>query len=307
MKQTANSFFIGDTPKGSVSALPRAGGRGLSASILHRIAAANESLEHATARLIRLADLAYGARDFEALRELSEALAALPFAAAQRAATYFRAVTLKRAGHLDSAASLLATVNAPRALLTLGTVEECRGNYAEAARLHVEAMRAGRNLDPFTVAGAAIQLATIRGIEGDHAGSLYAFQNIGPLVWAVARHHPSLWPILQNSIAVELAELGRSAEARAAIAVALASPIAQAYPEFEATAAEIRQAQPQRIAVVVVEPQQDDEPTAPAPSLVIDTSEPPRLHRFIIQPYARAQSESITARPAVTVRSASRQ
>jgi hypothetical protein len=47
--------------------------------------------------LIQLADLAYGARDYEALRQLSDALDALPFAPAKRAASYYKAVLLKRA------------------------------------------------------------------------------------------------------------------------------------------------------------------------------------------------------------------
>src|SRR4051794_31892607 len=91
MNKTTNGFFIGDTPKGSVIALPEKAGGELSRGILQRIAIANETFEQATARLIRLADLAYGARDYDGLQELSGALAAIPFTVAQRAAA-----TIKR-------------------------------------------------------------------------------------------------------------------------------------------------------------------------------------------------------------------
>jgi hypothetical protein len=241
------------------TALPeQAGGRELSASIVHAIASRQESFTTATRRLIQLADLAYGARDYDVLKEISQALQAIPYAPAQRAASYYQAVLLKRAGQIDAAAAILSTISAPRALLTLGTIEECKGNWTEAARLHVEAMRAGRGVDPFAVAGAVIQLATIRAIAGDHAGALHAFQSIGPLVRAAAPSQPSLNPIWHNAVAVELAALGRADEARAAIAIALASPIADAYPEFEQTAAELRRAEPARVAVVVVEPQREE-------------------------------------------------
>jgi tetratricopeptide (TPR) repeat protein len=237
-----------------MTALPIARAGELSTgAILHRIAAANESFEQATRRLLQLADLAYGQRDYEAMRELSEALAAIPFAPAQRAASYYQAVLLKRAGLFDAAALMLAPISAPRALLTLGTIEENRGNWTEAARLHVEAMSAGRDVDPFTVAGAQMQLATIRSIEGDHAGALHAFQSMWPLLRIAARSHPYLFPLWHNAVAVELGALGRADEARAAVAIALASPVADSYPEWQETAAELRE--PERVAVVVVEPQ----------------------------------------------------
>ena len=284
------TFFIGKSPRGSSTALPesRTGGRELSERILTTIATANETLERTAAKLIRLAELAYGVRDYDRLKAITDALLSVPFAAAQRAGTYYQAVTLKRAGELGKAADLLAALHAPRALLTLGTIEESRGNFAEATRYHVEAMRASRSRDAFTFAGAAMQLATLQAIEGDHAGSLHAFQSIGPLVRAVAITSPYLYPAWCNALAVELAEVGRGNEARAVIAVALASPIAERYPEIAETAREIAQAQPTRVAVVVVEPQQEDAETTEAAPVTINVhSEPPRRHRFTYSTRAR--------------------
>ena len=121
-----------------------------------------------------------------------------------------------------------------------------------------------------------MELAIIRSVEGDHAGSLQAFRSLWPVVRVAARQHPQLFAAYHNALAVELSELGHRDEARAAISVALASPIAHAYPEFQATAAEIAQAQPQRIAVVVIELPQEEGETITASALVTATSEPPR-------------------------------
>jgi tetratricopeptide (TPR) repeat protein len=282
-------FIVGKSPRGSVvSALPdKAGGRELSERILTALATANDSLERATAKLIRLAELAYGARRFDELKAIRDALQAIPFAPAQRAGNYYQAVLMMRAGELDRAASILAPISAPRALLTLGAIEEYRGNIAEAARLHFEAMRAGRNVDPFTFAGAAIKLATAQAIEGDHAGSLDAIQSLAPFIRAIATRHPAMHALWHNALAVELAEVGRRAEARAAVEVALASPIAHAYPEFQETAAEIRQAEAARVAVVVVAPPQEDgETTEARETLPIGSRGSPRRHHFTIQPNA---------------------
>ena len=271
------------------TALPesRAGGRELSERILTTIAKANETLEQATRKLIRLAELAYGQRDYEGLRAITEALQAIPYAAAQRAGMYYQAVLLKRVGDLDRAAELLATINAPRALHTLATIYECKGEWAEATRLHVESIRAARDVDLFTLASAGLQLATVRAIEGDHAASLQAFHALWPVLRVAAQFHPHLFTFWHNAVAVELSELGRFHEARRAIAIAQASPLAHRYPEIAETAREIAQAQPTRVAGVVVEPQQEDaETTEATPVTITVQSAPPRRHRFIRQSYA---------------------
>jgi hypothetical protein len=268
-----NLFIVGETPKGSCIALPVKAGGELSSGILSAIALANESFTQATARLIRLADLAYGQRDYESLGAIASALQSIPFKPAQNAATYYQAVLLNRAGDLDAAASLLADLHAPRALLTLGTIREQQGSIDEAARLHLEAMRASRGVDLFAFVGASIGLATVRSIEGDHAASLHGFQSLAPVIRIAAQLYPALYSIWHNSLAVELCELGYRDEARAAVAVALASPIAHAYQEFEATAAELRQSERVTVAVSGNDAQIEQGSDA-APYLVTVTSEP---------------------------------
>lgn len=232
----------------------RAGERSL--AIYHAIGTVAESFEQASRRLFRLAEIAYGARDYAALKEITAALSAIPYQPAERAARYYQAILIKRAGDLDRAADLLATIQAPRALHTLGTIEECRGNWTEAARLHVEAMRAARGLDVFTVTSARLQLAAIRAVDGDHAGALADFQSMWPTLRTAARAHPHLYPLWCNALAVELGELGRIEEARQAAAIAIASPVADRYPEWLETAEDLHQAE-QAGAIVVVKSRQE--------------------------------------------------
>ena len=138
-------FIVGKSPKGSVAALPdKAGGRVLSERIITAIATANESLEQATARLIRLAEVAYGQRRNDELDAIADALLSVPFAAAHRAGNHYKAIALKRGGELDRAADLLADLDAPRALHALASIRIYQRNTSEAVRLHTEAMRAAR-------------------------------------------------------------------------------------------------------------------------------------------------------------------
>ncbi len=146
---------------------------------MFRAAKDNEAQSRA---LIRLAEIAYGARHYAALHAISRAVLAIPCKPAQTAATYYRAIVLKRVGQLERAATLLADMHQPRALLRLATIFESKGERTEAMRLHVEVMRRAKEVDAFAIAGAAIQLATARSIDGDHAGALAEFGSIRSLV-----------------------------------------------------------------------------------------------------------------------------
>ena len=173
-------------------------------------------------------------------------------------------------------------------------------DLSQAARLHVEAMKASRQVDPFTFAGAAMQLATIQAIEGDHAGSLHRFQSIGPMVRAVARLQPYLWPLYCNALAVELSELGRIDEARAASAVAVASPIANAYPEWQETAAELRQTETAHVSVVIKRQEargEGAEPIIHHSSFIIHHSTPAAGPRLRMRPVIIKSRASPRASP----------
>jgi tetratricopeptide (TPR) repeat protein len=257
MNTTQKSFFIGDCSKGVNAALPmaRAGERSL--AIYHTVGTIREGFEQTTRRLLRLAELAHGQRDYDVLNEISMRLQAIPFQPAQNAARYYAAILAKRQGELASAVDLLSSLTAPRAIQTLATVYEAQGNYDEAVRLNTEAMRAAHGVDPLTIANAGAQLAIIKSIASDHHGALADLQRLLLLVRAVASTHGYLYGQWCNAVAVELAAVGNLDEARRVIAPALASPILDRFPEYQATAKELQQ--PARIVVVV--PEQGSEPT----------------------------------------------
>jgi hypothetical protein len=242
---------------------------GLNQAIRLNVFKTAKSIEAQSQALIRLAEIAYGARDYVTLNALSQALLAIPCKPAQNAATYYRAVLFKRAGQLDRAAAMLADLHQPRALLTLATVYENKGEWTEALRLHVEVMRRAKDVDVFAFVCAAMQLAMVRAIDGDHANALKGFQSLSPMVRAVAKTQPYIYPAWCNAMAVELAAIGRIEEAQAASAVAMASPIARAYPEWQETAAEIAEPQSSRAIVTVALPQAAADATVERPPLLI--------------------------------------
>jgi hypothetical protein len=93
--------------------------------------------------------------------------------------------------------------------------------------------------------------AVIRGIEGDHHGALEDLERLFPLIRVASRERPDVFYDYQNSLAVELANVGRFEEARHASEIALASPFANAYPEWRETRREIElgERRPSRAAV----------------------------------------------------------
>jgi hypothetical protein len=252
MNRTANSFFIVDCSKEVNTALPLARADELSRVILHTIGAANESFQQATRRLLRLAELAHGARDYVALQAISSALDAIPFEPAHRAATYYAAIIAKRDGHLDTAAAMLESLSSPRAIQTLATVRELQGQWEEAARLHAQAMRRAKDVDGLALVNARAQLAIIKSVAGDHHAALADLQDLWSMVRVLAKTHPHLYPQWCNALALELNATGEIEAAQRAIAVAVASPIVDCYPEWRETAREVA---PARVMVVVIAPE----------------------------------------------------
>jgi tetratricopeptide (TPR) repeat protein len=222
---------------------------------LHKTANHSQAIQGLARRLIRVAELAYGARDIDALNEVSEVLTGLPLQSARDAGLYYLALIAKRQGELERSRGLLdplTTSSSPiiqaRAIQSLATVYECEGNMGEAVRLHVETLRVARHVDPFSVFGALAQLSALKSTEGDHTAALSDLNRALPIVRAAAKQHPYLWPLYHNELAVELGALEKIEEARAHSRIAVASPFAPAYQEWHETAEE-----PERVLVVVPE------------------------------------------------------
>jgi len=109
------------------------------------------------------------------------------------------------------------------------------------------------------------EICVIKSLSGDHKGALSGFRKLEPLVKLVAKHKPFYFYVYCNELAIELGESGRTAEAQALCAIALASPFAKAYPEWSETRDEIAaksdQATPSVVAVSQA-PQADSAPQA---------------------------------------------
>jgi len=201
-------------------------------------------------QLIDLAEKAYGSRELNKLLEIGKVLLTLPLPAEYKnAANYFRAIEFIRLGDLCTAKSLLdVVVSAPahrytaRALQSLGAVFKLRGDLDSAVKLHLEAGRLavsnGTN-DFLTAVFVRKNLAVLKSIAGDHFGALVDLEQVGPIAKTVGRIHPYVYYDYQNSLAVELCEVGRLEEAAHASGIALSSPLVVRYPEWHQTFDEI--------------------------------------------------------------------
>ena len=203
---------------------------------------------------MRVADLAYGRRDALTLERAGRELVSLPVEQAQNAGLYYCAIAAKWQGRTTEAQAMLGAVRGPyqaRALHALGAIEHAAGRFDKATRFYSEAINANTSRDTFATISAQFQVSAIKSLNGDHSQSLNDLLSLWPIVRVAAKSHPHLWPTLQNEIAFELLQLGKVREARQAMAIAIASPIAIQYPEWHETAAEVEAATPQTILVVV--------------------------------------------------------
>jgi hypothetical protein len=219
------------------------------ASQLARTVHSRELFVKLTNELIRLAEQAYNIRDVDALGEVSRILMNLPVDGARRIGTYYYALAINRKGNRDEAEGLLETIadDAPmsyraRAIQTLGGNQHDKGQLNEALRFQLEALRmaSDRNAtDLQTTLLARWEISIIKSLEGDHKGALSDLKSLNPLVCLAAKQKPFFFYAFQVDLAIDLGDLGRLAEAEAALDVALASPYASAYPNWAETRQEL--------------------------------------------------------------------
>ena len=86
---------------------------------------------------------------------------------------------------------------------------------------------------------AHFEIGIIQSFAGDHKGALHNLEKLWPLVNNIARQDPFYFYLYHNAVGVELGEVGRVEEAQAACKIALASPFASAYPEWNETRQEL--------------------------------------------------------------------
>jgi tetratricopeptide (TPR) repeat protein len=214
-----------------------------------RIANSQQIYVEIANRLIRAAEHAYSFRDADTIEEAGEVLMSLPVDNARQAGLYYHALALKRKGRIEEAETALEAVadRAPlvcraRAIQTLGESYREKGQLDEALRYQLEVLRVASDENAHSLLITLLahyQISHIRSITGDHQDALAILENLWPLVRVVAIDNPLYYYGYHNELAIELAELGRLAEAGAACKIALASPFAPAYPEWAETRDEI--------------------------------------------------------------------
>ena len=217
--------------------------------------------------LVALAEQAYGFRQGEMLEELSQALLALPLPAQYKsAARYFQALGLRRRGEREAGKLVLEGVATEpphrytaRAVQSLGAVFHNLGDFESTLKLSLEAGRRATEkgrVDPAAALLAQMNIATIKGLRGDHRRALADLERLSPFVRAVGSIHPHVHYDYLNSLAVELGKLGRLEEAARTSRIALSSPFAAAYPEWHETSEqiELKRQRASRSAVAVRQP-----------------------------------------------------
>jgi len=161
------------------------------------------------------------------------------------AAEHYLGLCANQRGEFDEARRLFETVvekGSPhyqsRALHSIGRTYYDQGSIDAACPFYIEAGRIADS-DPATLANSQAMVAVVRSIHGDHKHAVAQLEELMPLFRLLARQYPSTYYDYLNSLAVELGEVGRVAEAQSVLSVALASPFAPAFPNWSETRDEL--------------------------------------------------------------------
>lgn len=201
-------------------------------------------------RIIYTADCAITSRQTEFIGQASDSLENMSLPRIFEAPwCYYKALSIHDFGRGNQAEALklLGSVidSGPssyqaRALLSAGAIQLKQGRFDSAIRLYREAHRAALSIsDPVLNSFTRMNIAEWLSIQGNHKESLIILESLRPYVTTLQKGYPAQYCNYLNSLAVELAELGRLEEARHASRIALTSPFASAYPEWHETHDEI--------------------------------------------------------------------
>jgi hypothetical protein len=201
-------------------------------------------------RLIVTAEHAYRFRRMATVEQASQILRNLPLPNEYRSVGhYYEAACLHRKGQYDEErAKLQCLIEEPpqhfrsKALTALSASYIMTGDFQSSLSLGIEAGRAASShdlYDPQSFVISKRHIAVIKSISGDHRGAAKDLEGMLSLVRAVGRSQPYLFYEHLNSLAVELAEVGRLEEAQNICRIVLASPYAFAYPEWRETSDDI--------------------------------------------------------------------
>jgi tetratricopeptide (TPR) repeat protein len=131
-----------------------------------------------------------------------------------------------------------------QALITRAAIEGRKGNIESEAYFYAEALKANPTISQRV--DILKSLAVVKAKEGYHKQSLRDFDE---LLYLLKYTEPIIYYDCLNSYAVELGESGRIYEARNISRLVLASPFSFAYPEWQQTAEDLREASRSIVAI----------------------------------------------------------
>jgi tetratricopeptide (TPR) repeat protein len=192
-------------------------------------------------QLIELAERCYCLKDMQGQRELGLILQEFPHPF-NLIGNYYEAIYLNHIGLSDEARKTLERVyeHGPekyraKALISLGAVEEKRGNFDESMRFRLQAAS-------FNIPSISLQaqhgMAVLLGIQGEHKHAVKHLESFLPLARMLKKDTPLYYDYL-NSFAVELDDSGRTEEARNVISLVLSTPYVKHYLNWIDTGKEI--------------------------------------------------------------------
>jgi tetratricopeptide (TPR) repeat protein len=192
-------------------------------------------------QLIDLAERCYYLKDAQGQHDLGLILQEFP-PPFNLIGSYYEGVSLSQTGLFDKAKSRLERVceHGPekyraKALISLGAVEEKKGNLEEAMKFRLKAT----SIDiPDIRLEAQLGIAVLLGLQGEHQHAVEHLEKFLPVAGIITRETPLYYDYL-NSFAVELNDSGRTQEARNVINLVLATSYVQHYPNWFETGKEI--------------------------------------------------------------------
>jgi len=196
-------------------------------------------------RLIEQARLAFMLRENQVMEAASSAILELPLPSSLRAmGEYYSLQPNSRApGEQRERLAKIISEAAPgfreRVMLQYARTYLNAGDAETAAYHYSEAARASRGVDTLSHLQSLRLMAVCRSISGDGSGALKDLQRLGQPMSAIQRCYPVEYFEYLNSLAVELAQAGKSREASELVFRLLATSIASRFPNWLETKSEI--------------------------------------------------------------------
>lgn len=187
-------------------------------------------------KFVKIAEQARAFRQYDKVKEAAQILANIPIKQYQSIGHYYLGLCELRNGKdpidiFERVAEYAPITYRVRAMHSLAAIEARKQDYESELYWFVESLKLHPSAEAF------IGIAVIKGKEGYHKQAVKDLERFYPL----ARYAPPhIYYAYLNSLAIELAEVGRKYEARNVIKPVLESPFIIAYPEWRETAEDLK-------------------------------------------------------------------